>query len=152
MIENPTEQELAVKEKILKLMEEEEKERQRIASMKTIPLKELEVGGIYETTQGDTYVFLGNRKVTFESTWGAMKKEQEGNCFANIFYIEGKTTNEEVLEKVLSIYSYRQRHNIDVLKGNKKITKMIGKICLDFPLTKSEQGYFRDSKYKLTVE
>lgn len=74
LIEHPTEQELAIKEKVERLLKEEENERARKASLKTIPLKELEVGGIYRSTQGNTYIYLGKRKVIFEDLWRGTKK------------------------------------------------------------------------------
>lgn len=75
LIENPTEQELVIKEKVQKLLLEEENERKRKASLKTIPLSKLEVGGIYKTTQGDTYVYLGKRKVILEDLFRKTKNE-----------------------------------------------------------------------------
>lgn len=154
LIENPTEQELAIKEKVEKLMEEEKNERARKASMKTIPLKDLEVGGIYKTTQGITFVYLGKRKVVFEDLWRKTKKEEEGYCFAGIYYVEGKTTDNEILDGVLYVDTYRGRHHIDVLKGNKKLTEMVKKIDLEFPLVKTQESNWRYSneKYRLTIE
>ena len=154
LIENPNKQELAIKEKIDKLLEEEENERARKASLKTIPIKELEVGGIYKTAQGATFVYLGKRKVIFEDLWRRTKKEEEGHCFAGIYYVEGKTTDNEILDGVLYIDVYHARHHIDVLKGNKKLTEMIRKIDLEFPLVKTQESNWRYSneRYKLTIE
>ena len=154
LIENPNKQELAIKEKIDKLLEEEENERARKASLKTIPIKELEVGGIYKTAQGATFVYLGKRKVIFEDLWRRTKKEEEGHCFAGIYYVEGKTTDNEILDGVLYIDVYYARHHIDVLKGNKKLTEMIRKIDLEFPLVKTQESNWRYSneRYKLTIE
>ena len=44
LIENPNEQELAIKEEVQKLLDKEAEERRRKASLKTIPLSKLEVG------------------------------------------------------------------------------------------------------------
>ena len=66
LIENQTEKELEIKEKVQKLLAEEENERKRKASLKTIPLSKLEVGGVYKATNEYTYVYLGKRKVIFE--------------------------------------------------------------------------------------
>lgn len=154
LIENPTEQELVIKEKVQKLLIEEENERKRKANLKTVPLSKLEVGGIYKTTQGEMYVYLGKRKVIFEDLCRKTKKEESGNCFAYIYYIEDRTTDNEILDKVLNIYTYGGRHNIDVLKGNKKLTEMVKKIDLEFPLVKIEESGHRwsNEKYKLTIE
>lgn len=152
LIENPTEQELAIKEKVQKLLAEEEKERARKASLKTIPLKDLEVGGIYKNTQGDTYIYLGKRKVTFEDLWRKTKKEEEGNCFVYIYSID--KTDSEILERVLDINTYRGTHCVDILKGNKKLTEMVKKVDLEFPMEKIKECGWRYSneKYKLTIE
>lgn len=154
LIENPNKQELAIKEKIDKLLEEEENERARKASLKTIPIKELEVGGIYKTTQGTTFVYLGKRKVIFEDLWRRTRNVEEGHCFAYIYYVEGKTTDNEILDGVLYVDIYRGRHHIDVLKGNKKLTEMVRKIDLEFPLVKTQESHWRYSneKYRLTIE
>ena len=48
LIENPTEKELEIKNKIQKLLIEEANERERKAKLKTIPISKLEVGGIYK--------------------------------------------------------------------------------------------------------
>ena len=153
LIENPTEQELVIKEKVQKLLIEEENERKRKANLKTIPLSKLEVGGIYKTTQGKMYVYLGKRKVIFEALCRKTKKEESGNCFAYVYSVKDKT-DDEILDNALNINTYREPHNIDVLKGNKKLTEMVKKINLEFPLVKIEEiGYrWSDEKYKLTIE
>jgi hypothetical protein len=135
------------------MIEEEEAERQRKASVKTIPLKELEVGGIYETTEKDIYVYLGNRKMTFKADNDVIDKK-EGNCFVYVSYIPGKTPDEYVLERILDIDTYWCQHNIKVLKGNKKLTKMIGKVDLEFPLIKTGSGGYRwnTKKFELTID
>ena len=153
LIENPTDQELIIKEKVQNLLIEEENERKRKANLKTIPLSKLEVGGIYMTTQGLTYLYLGKRKVVFEDLWRKTKKESEGNCFAYV-YSEKDTAN-EILNRALDIHLYNGgEHNIDVLKGNKKLTEMVRKIDLEFPLIKIKENNTRwdNVKYKLTVE
>lgn len=154
LIENPTEKELAIKEKVEKLLAEEENERTRKASLKTIPLSKLEVGGIYKDVQGTTYVYLGKRKVIFEDLWRGIKNEEEGNCFAYVWKAADKT-DDAILGEMLQIYGPgRHRHNIDILKGNKKLTEMIKKIDLEFPMVKLHESNWRYSneKYKLTIE
>ena len=155
LIENPTEKELEVRDKIQKLMDEEAKERERKANLKTIPLSKLEVGGIYKTTQDQYYMYLGKRTVTLEDFERSLQDKQEGNCFAFIYSFEDKT-DEEIIDRVLSINTYRRKHNIDVLKGNKKLTEMVRKIDLTFPLIKEEKSdsnwYRCRENMKLTVE
>lgn len=153
LIENPTEQELAIKEQVLKLLKEEEEERKRKASLKTIPLNKLEVGGIYKTTQGEMYIYLGKRKVIFEDLWRRTKREEEGNCFVYIYSIKDKT-DDKILDNVLHINTYNSSHNVSVLKGNKKLTEMVKKIDLEFPLVKIAENNYRwsNEKCKLTIE
>lgn len=154
LIENPTEQELAIKNEIKKFLIHEETERKRKASLKTIPLSKLEVGGIYKTTQNELYIYLGKRKVIFETPYKYDEpKIEEGNCFAYIYSLEDKS-DKEILDFALSINTYREIHNIDVLKGNKKLIEMVKKINLKFPLVKTEKSDYRydDEIYKLTIE
>lgn len=150
LIENPTEKELEIKNKVQKLLDEEEKERKRKANLKTIPLGKLEVGGVYKDVQGLNYVYLGKRKVVFEDLYRNLKSEEEGNCFVYIYELDEKTS-----ECLLRIHTYSsKKHNIDVLKGNKKLVEQIGKISLDFPLIKEESDnsrYYNYEKYRVTV-
>lgn len=152
LIENPTEKELEIKNKVQKLLNEEENERKRKASAKTIPLGKLEVGGVYTTTQGVTYMYLGKRKVTFEDLYRNTKKEEEGNCF---IYVSRYASNDKSINDLLDIYTYAGTHNVHILKGNKKLTKMIKKVDLTFPLIKEKGNessrYYSYEKYRLTV-
>lgn len=155
LIENPTEKELEVRDKIQKLMAKEMKERERKANLKTIPLSKLEVGGIYKTTQGNFYMYLGKRTVTFEDKMSNGRSKQEGNCFVYVYSYENKT-DEEIIDRSVSINTYRGEHNVTVLKGNKKLTEMVRKIDLTFPLVVEEKNvgnyYCRAQDYKLTIE
>ena len=156
LIENPTEKELVVKDKIQKLMDKEAEERERKANLKTIPLSKLEVGGIYKTTQDQFYMYLGKRTVTLEDNvrnWRSDK--EEGNCFAYVYSYENKT-DEEIIDRSVSINTYRCEHNITIIKGNKKLTEMVRKVDLTFPLVveeKSDGGWCRNRQdFKLTIE
>lgn len=154
LIENPTEKELEIKNKVQKLLDEEEKERKRKASLKTIPLGKLEVGGVYKDAQGFNYVYLGKRKVVFEDLYRNTKSEQEGHCFVYAYDSVDKLS-EKNGEDLLNIYTYSsKKHNVDILKGNKKLVEQIGKIALDFPLIKeqsNESRYYSYEKYRVTV-
>lgn len=155
LIENPTGKELEIKNKVQKLLDEEEKERKRKASLKTIPLGKLEVGGVYKDAQGLSYVYLGKRKVVFEDLYRNTKSEQEGHCF-----VWTNTSIDKLSEKnredLLNVYTYSsKKHNVDILKGNKKLVEQIGKIALDFPLIKEKGNesnrYYSYEKYRVTV-
>lgn len=55
------------------------------------------------------------------------------------------------------VNTYRGTHNIDVLKGNKKLTELIRGVDLTFPMINEvkREGYNRycgENHYKLTVE
>ncbi len=157
LIANPTEEELVVKNKIQKLLIEEANERERKANLKTITLSKLEVGGIYKTIQDQTYMYLGKRKVTLEDFERNLKDTSEGHCFVYIYSFEDKT-DEEIIDGMLCINTYRGKHNIDILKGNKKLTELVRKVNLKFPLIKekkNDSSWYRcreDFKFKLTVE
>lgn len=154
LIENPTEQELVIKDKIQKLLTEEENERKRKASLKTIPLSKLEVGGVYKDIQGYYYVYLGKRKVTFSTPYRETE-EKEGNCFAYVWF-EDDRTDEAIIDNMLYINTYRSNHNISVLKGNKKLTEMVRKINIEFPLVNRADYCFASrwnrEQYILKVE
>lgn len=155
LIANPTDEELEIKNKIQRLLAKEASERERKANLKTIPLSQLEVGGIYKTTQDLTYLYLGKRKVTFEDVKRRRRDIKEGHCFAYVYKPE-KMTDEEVVDRALFISTYRGVHHIDVLKGNKKLTELIRKIDLKFPLIKEEKvedcWHYCGEYYRLTVE
>lgn len=155
LIENPTDKELEIKNKIQKFLIEEANERERKSKLKTIPLSKLEVGGIYKSTQGQAYMYLGKRKVIFEDCKRNQKDEQAGHCFAYIYSFENET-DEEIMDRVLSINTYRHKHNIDVLKGNKKLTELVRKVDLEFPLIKEEKNdggwYYPGENIKLVIE
>ena len=156
LIANPTEEELIIKDKIQKLLDEEIKERERKAKLKTIPLSKLEVGGIYKTTQDQTYIYLGKRTVILEDIERNRQDKQEGHCFAYIYSFEDKT-DEEIIDRILEINTYRGgEHRIDVLKGNKKLTELVKKVDLTFPLIKVKKNdstwYRCRENFKLTVE
>lgn len=138
LIENPTEMELAIKDKVQKLLDEEENERKRKASMKTIPLSKLEVDGIYKTNNNLNYLYLGKRKVTIEDyLHGNGKKVEDGNCFV---YVYDPQNIESITKSITKVNFYNgMKHNIDILKGNKKLVELVDKIDLDFPIIKEEK-------------
>lgn len=82
LIENPTKKELEIRDKINIFLQKEAEERERKANLKTIPLSKLEVGGIYKSTQGEMYLYLGKKKVIFEDFDYGNTDIKEGHCFA----------------------------------------------------------------------
>ena len=84
------------------------------------------------------------------------KDIKEGHCFTYAYSFENKSYD-EIVDRILYISTYRGgEHNIDVLKGNKKLTEMIGKVDLKFPLVKEHKNnntwYRCREHFKLTIE
>lgn len=157
LIENPVEKELKIKEEIEKLLIQEEQERERRTSLKTIPLNKLEVGGIYKNTNDDYYLYLGKRKVILEEKrWDKfeVKNEKEGHCFAPVWEkIIKEMADEEILNDAIDPCL---SHHISVIKGNKKLTELVKKIKVEFPLItstliKSIRNYY-GKEIRLTIE
>ncbi len=75
--------------------------------------------------------------------------------FTLVFPFEDKT-DEEIIDGILSINTYRGKHNIDILKGNKKLTELVRKVNLKFPLIKEKKNdndwYRCREDFKLMVE
>lgn len=152
LIENPSEEELVIKNKILVLMEEEAKERERKSKIKTIPLSKLEVGGIYKTVNGCHYLYLGKHKVTFKVNRN-VEKEEEGNCFVGFYYdSKGNISDEEIVKNALRIHTFNWEHNVDVLKGNKKLVEMVRKVNLEFPMKTRVETIGGRRTFELIVE
>lgn len=151
LIENPTEKELEIKQKIQKLLDEEAEDKKQRAAMKTIPINKLEIGGIYKSNQDRYYVYLGKRKVTFEQPMYNWSEVKEGNCFASVYFDE-KESNKSLIRDVININNYRRSHNIDVIKGNKKLVEKVGQINLTFPMKTSDENWYSNRKLVLTVE
>lgn len=151
LIENPTEKELEIKQKIQKLLDEEAEDKKQRAAMKTIPINKLEIGGIYKSNQDRYYVYLGKRKVIFEQPMYNWSEVKEGNCFASVYFDE-KESNKSLIRDVININNYRRSHNIDVIKGNKKLVEKVGQINLTFPMKTSDENWYSNRKLVLTVE
>ena len=100
------------------------------------------------------YLYLGKKKVIFEDFDYGNTDIKEGYCFA---YVYGNDeSDEKILERALNINTYRRSHSISVLKGNKKLTDIVRKINLKFPLIKEEKQEsnwrYRGNNMKLTIE
>lgn len=76
---------MEIRDKINILLQKEAEERERKANLKTIPLSKLEVGGIYKSTQGEMYLYLGKKKVIFEDFDYDNTDIKEGYCFAYVY-------------------------------------------------------------------
>ena len=139
LIANPTEEELIVKEKIQKLLDKEAAKRKAKQEMKTISLKELEIGGVYRSTQDVYFVYLGKKKVTSTISSYSWSEEKEGQCFLRITSRYSpdeikEISEEKLLEDLENMNSYRRKHNIDIIKGNKKLVEKVRQLKLTFPI------------------
>lgn len=154
LVVNPSKEELEIKEEIEKALSEIEEKRKEKESMPTISLSKLQVGGVYKCNNGEVYIYLGKRKVTLEDCYRSHDYTAEGHCFS---YVNIKCSDDEIKEKILSINTYRGTHNIDILKGNKKLTELVRCVDLSFPMTNEVKGdgynrYRSEYHYKLTVK
>lgn len=154
LVVNPSKEELEIKEEIEKSLSEIEAKRKEKASISTIPLSKLQVGGVYKCNNGQTYIYLGKRKVILDDCYRSHDDIAEGHCFV---YVNEKWSDDEIKENILNVNTYRRTHNIDVLKGNKKLTELIRCVDLTFPMVNEvkRDGYDRycsEYHYKLTVE
>lgn len=154
LVVNPSKEELEIKEEIEKSLSKIEAKRKEKESMSTIPLSKLQVGGVYKCNNGQTYIYLGKRKVTLSDCYRSRDNITEGHCFV---YVNAEWTDDKIKENILNVNTYRRTHDIDVLKGNKKLTELIRCIDLTFPMVNEikRDGYDRyisEYHYKLTVE
>lgn len=153
LVVNPSEKELEIKEEIAKSLSEIENKRKEKESMPTISLSKLKVGGIYKCNNGDCYIYLGKRKVIFNDLYRGNERISDGHCFVFSF---PEKSDEEIKEIILTINTYHRTHNIEILKGNKKLTELIRCVDLIFPMTNEVKGdgwsHFSEYHFKLTIE
>lgn len=154
LVVNPSKEELEIKEEIEKSLSEIEVKRKEKESMSTISLSKLQVGGLYKCNNGQTYIYLGKRKVTLDDCYRSRDDIAEGHCFV---YVNSECSDDEIKENILNVNTYRGTHNIDILKGNKKLTELIRCVDLTFPMINEvkRDGYNRycsEYHYKLTIE
>lgn len=149
LIANPTEQELEIKLKILSLLNKEEEEKKERNSQKTIPLSQLEVGGIYEDTNGKYWLYLGEKDV-FKYCIYASKKDcydiQRGNCFVGMYI--AKSENVKPIEICWFDNGWQ---GISVIKGNKKLIKLEKKLNIVFPIV-FEKSTFFNKTYRIEIK
>lgn len=154
LVVNPSKEELEIKQDIEKSLSEIESKRKEKESMPTISLSKLQIGGVYKCNNGQTYIYLGKRKVTLEDYCSSRDDVAEGHCFV---YTNSEWSDDKIKEDILNVNIYHGTHNIDVLKGNKKLTEFIRCIELIFPMVnevKSDgyNGYRSEYHFKLLIE
>lgn len=136
-IVNPSDEELKIANEIKSRLREQKEEKEKKRQIKTIPLKDLVVGGIYKGIHGEYYLYLGNRIVSNEYRDALI--EEKGNCFIRI-----SNANMELKRMFNSA-------DIKVLKGCKKLVEHIKTVELKkFPIV-IESCSPLDYKRKLTI-
>lgn len=134
---NPSSDELEIANKINNKLREQEEEKERKKKIKTIPLKDLVIGGIYKGIYGEYYLYLGNRIVSNEYSDGLL--EEKGNCFISI-----SKDNTELKRKF-------NASDIEVLKGCKKLVEYVKTVKLkEFPIVIESYSPL-DYKRKITI-
>lgn len=162
LISNPTEEELKIKAEVLEEMRKKELEKAEKAKQKTIPLKELEIGGVYEGLNGGTYIYLGSNRLIIdrleETVGGRFRflesvEDASGNIFSYVFLSENDT-EEDIINKVFN-RRYDRPSSFGVLKGNKKLVKLVRKVDISLPFTKivkTSNYYGAPIVYRITIE
>lgn len=147
---NPSDDELEIANKIKKKLQEQEEEKEKKKRIKTIPLKDLVVGGIYKCVNNCYYIYLGKRKVIVEyDNYNRENTIKEGHCFNVVWDVEAK---EESIKIHITDSNYNMDSTIEVLKGNKKLTELVRTIELNFPMSETYVNCFDESTYKIIVE
>lgn len=128
LVEHPGEKELEIKNRLIRILKEEDRIKQQKAKTKCMSLHQLEIGGIYKGLNQGEYVYLGKKTVTVEKCnmqgkW-EMCSEEFGNCFVSIY---GRDDINCFISRIKEVDVYG-KHNVDVLKSNKKLIQKIGKI------------------------
>ena len=145
---NPSSDELEIADKIKNKLRKQKEEKERKKKIKTIPLKDLVVGGIYKCVDNCYYIYLGKRKVTVEYS-DRKNIIKEGNCFDDVYDIKAK---EELIKNHITGSNYYMESYVEVLKGNKRLTELVRTINLDFPMTELHVNPFDESTYKIVIE
>jgi hypothetical protein len=129
LIENPSEQELKIKQKIIdaviRIQKEKDESEARRKALKRIPTKELIIGESYEDDKGDKYVYLGKGSVV-ESY---RKTTKEGYIY--LWFGYGCKYNKETDE-------FDSLPSATVLKSPKKLVKLLEEKLTDYVFDKKE--------------
>lgn len=137
LVVNPSKDELAIKERIIKarnekIAESKKKAKQRVAN------KADEAGSIYITKQYlEVFLYLGYRKIEAYAD-GVLVETKIGNVYLSLeTWVRNNARYNELelahLNKLKSMYSFHGEIpcTFDVLKGTKTIDSKIGE-CIDF--------------------
>lgn len=162
LLENLSEAEIKIKNRILELIvkerEEREEERKRKSEMKTIPSSKLVVGGIYETIGGKRYVYLGNKTYTFEvenDRYNRYKCVKSGNCFSSLWSSDDISNISQ--NKIIRFEYFFNEDNPStvIIVKTKKFVKLLGTVDISFPFIvegKQQFGYSDNRNVKITIE
>lgn len=150
LIENPSEMELEIKSKIIKELKEAEKAKEEKKKIKCISLRNMETGGIYEDINGDYWLYFGKCNVTIDKNYisaraWAEHSHKSGHCFVEVFdkFIQSKKSED------LNEFFVRE---ISVLKGNKKLVKLVDKVNLEKEICFKYDGYGYTPNETIVIE
>ena len=144
LVANPSEEELRIANEI------NEKKKQ-LDARKAIPLSKMQIGGVYEDFSGYLHFYLGKRNVTLysiENGKESIVKSNQGHCF---MYLHRDKSDEEILKAVSKITLdgfLHPRYTFEVIKGNKRLIKLIRSVNLNFPITGEFKTNFNSNKYR----
>lgn len=152
LLENPTEKELEIKQKILALVEKERLHKEEtLAKRKAlarIPTKDLIVGKSYVDDRGYKYVYLGKGIVTDNYT----RETKEG-------YIYLSSYNTKQYDSITDTFNYLPSYT--VLKNPKKLVSALDEDIINYTFDKQEftlktlersSYYFGSRQYSLTFK
>jgi hypothetical protein len=155
LLENLSETEIKIKDKVLELLSKEEEEKEkRKSEMKAISSSKLIVGGVYETVTGEKYIYLGNRTYTFEIKNENYKCVKSGHCFSHLWR-SADISNISQNEIVRFCYFRRDAPTtVTVIKTKKKFVKFLGAVNISFPFVVEGEHTFLNAHWnaKVTIE
>lgn len=142
LIEHPAEAELAIKEKVMEKIRAEEEAKKARAAIKPIPLSKMEVGGIYEGTNGTKSVFLGHCDGVIHDT-NAESWHYSGLCFLPFYSeLDPCTVQRELFRMLNDAFKYC---DLGFVKSNRKFKAKIGQVELQREYEFEWKTYFRES-------
>lgn len=149
LVENPTEAELAIKEKILANIQRSENDKLEKAKIKTIPLSKMEVGGIYEDINGSCFVFLGNCEYKKYQKHHSTEPVEHKSGYGFMWCLADGLTDDGANVKIQ--HSLQYERSFSFLKGNKKIKQKIGQVKLCNRYENEHTRHFYDSTIYVSV-
>lgn len=150
LVENPSKEETAIKNKIIEKIKEEEKSKD--VKIVYIKQKELRIGGIYETTSGLKYAYLGKGNLNIVSN-------KEENLSSGYLYLYSPSYLHDGLKSKSYDKSIYLKNLFSCLKSKKKFFKdtkesieIIDNPCIITETYKNVYGDRLSTKVSITLE